>query len=172
IDPKYGSLGPEDVFALCCAPVKSLATLEERRERLSGQIEQSRAAANMAAISERLQNDPALWFGAASPREMGRLLESIQTGTAASPESCEEMRRILLGQKSGELKIPHYLSVPVGHKTGETGDVTNDVGIIYAKSGPIVISFYNMNVVGMRAETEELMGEVARTVVDYFDGAD
>jgi hypothetical protein len=79
--------------------------------------------------------------------------------------------RILRGQKSGELKIPHYLQVPVGHKTGETGGVTNDVGIIYAHSGPIIISFYNMDLTGPRAETEDGMGRVARLIVEYFDGA-
>jgi hypothetical protein len=33
-----------------------------------------------------------------------------------------------------------------------------------------VISFFNMNMTGSRADTEDMMGEVARTVVDYFDG--
>ena len=102
---------------------------------------------------------------------MGRLLESIELCTIASKDSCDEMKRMMLAQKSGELKIPHYLRVPVGHKTGETGDVTNDVGVIYAKSGPIIIAFYNMFVIGLRAETEDRMGHVARLIVEYFDGS-
>lgn len=85
-------------------------------------------------------------------------------------QSCEEMKRILLAQQSGVIKLPHYLTVPIGHKTGETGTVTNDVGMIYARSGTIVISFYNVELSGPRAETEDGMGRVARTVVDYFDG--
>lgn len=80
------------------------------------------------------------------------------------------MKRILLAQQSGVIKLPHYLTVPIGHKTGETGTVTNDVGMIYARSGTIVISFYNVELSGPRAETEDGMGRVARTVVDYFDG--
>jgi hypothetical protein len=40
------------------------------------------------------------------------------------------------------------LSVPSGNETGDTGSVTNDVGIIYTLSGPIVIASYNMDVKG------------------------
>lgn len=51
------------------------------------------------------------------------------------------------------MKVPHYLTVPVGHKTEETTGVTNDVGEIYSGTGP-----------------EDAMGRVAQPVVDYFDG--
>jgi beta-lactamase class A len=77
---------------------------------------------------------------------------------------------MLLAQQAGSMKIPHYLTVPVGHKTGETTGVTNDVGVIYSSTGPIVIAFYNMNMSGARADVEDAMGRVAQSVVDYFDG--
>ena len=172
VDPKYSSLAPEDVFALCCATIKANDDFAARKEALNKQIEKDSAGLDMDERASQLGKSEASWFGAASPREMGRLLESIELCTIASMGSCDEMKRIMLGQKSGALKIPHYLQVPVGHKTGETRGVTNDVGMIYSRSGPIIISFYNMNVVGPRAYTEERMGQVSRLIVEYFDGAD
>lgn len=166
LDPAYEKLTPEDVFALTndvpsfVEPRKAL--IEEVRERSAA----PGAAQRMNTVWDRREN----WFGWATPNEMGRLIEGIERGTVASRQSCEEMKRIMLAQQAGTMKIPHYLTVPVAHKTGETGTVTNDVGMIYARSGTIVISFYNMNLSGPRAETEDGMGRVARLVVDYFDG--
>ncbi len=172
LDPKYANISMEDVFALCCADstIRRMPVFSDQRK---GLIEEVRAArkARMGSLPP-LNNpeDQTKWFGAASPREMGRLVESFESCTIAKTESCDEMRRMFRAQQAGTMKIPHYLTVPVGHKTGETGGVTNDVGVIYARSGPIVISFFNMNMTGSRADTEDMMGEVARTVVDYFDG--
>ncbi len=170
VDPKYGTLPPEDIFALCCAVIRSDPEFFERREQLLDQMRVDVAGRDILAQQNQLAMDEENWFGAASPREMGRLLENIELCTVASENSCNEMKRMLLSQQAGQLKIPHYLEVPVGHKTGEVNNVTNDVGIIYARSGPIVISFYNMSVVGSRAEAEDHMGRIARLIVDYFDG--
>ncbi len=170
LDPKYKSLSPEDVFALCCADttIRRMPVFSDQRKGLIDEVRAARTARGPLAPTD--PEDQSRWFGAASPREMGRLIESFETCTIAKPESCDEMRRMFRAQQAGTMKIPHYLTVPVGHKTGETGGVTNDVGVIYARSGPIVISFYNMKMTGARAETEDMMGEVARTVTDYFDG--
>jgi len=81
------------------------------------------------------------------------------------------MKRILRAQQAGTRKIPHFLSVPVGHKTGETMGVTNDIGIIYAKSGPIIITSFNMQMAGLQADGDDRIGHVARIVAEYFDGA-
>lgn len=166
LDPRYKTLQPQDVFALTNdAPL----FVEPRRALIKEVAERSAApdaARRMSGAWVRKEN----WFGWATPEEMGRLLEGIELCTVASKQSCDEMKRIMRAQQAGALKIPHYLTVPVAHKTGETGTVTNDVGMIYARSGTIVISFYNMNLAGPRAETEDGMGRVARLVVDYFDG--
>ena len=169
MDPKYADLSMEDVFALCCADttIRRMPVFSDQRKAL---IDEVRARSSNRSPAPSDPNNEARWFGAASPREMGRLVEGVEKCTVAKPESCDEMRRMLRAQQAGTMKIPHYLTVPVGHKTGETTGVTNDVGVIYARSGPIVISFYNMNMTGSRADTEDMMGEVARSVVDYFDG--
>ena len=106
-----------------------------------------------------------------TPAEMGKLLEGIEKDTIASKGACEEMKRIMLAQQAGTHKIPHFLSVRVAHKTGEVGGVTNDVGMIYAKSGPIIIAFYSMGYTGLAADADDRLGAVARLVVEYFDGA-
>lgn len=165
-DPKYQALKSEDIFALNT----DLPLFVEPRRALIEEFARRAAEKGAAQRMSTVWSDKANWFGWATPREMGRLLESIELGTAASKQSCEEMKRMLLAQQSGFIKLPHYLTVPIGHKTGETGTVTNDVGMIYARSGTIVISFYNVELSGPRAETEDGMGRVARTVVDYFDG--
>lgn len=172
LDPKYRTLSSEDVFAACCADttIRRMPVFSDQRKGLIEEIRAARKARMGAPTPPNDPEDQTKWFGAASPREMGRLVESFETCTIAKTESCDEMRRMFRAQQAGTMKIPHYLTVPVGHKTGETGGVTNDVGVIYARSGPIVISFYNMNMTESRADTEDMMGEVARSVVDYFDG--
>lgn len=172
IDPKYARLSMEDVFALCCAEttIRRMPEFSDQRKSLIDEVRalrKARASSPPPAIDPQ---DQSRWFGAASPREMGKMVESFEVCTVAKEESCNEMRRMFRAQQAGTMKIPHYLTVPVGHKTGETGGVTNDVGVIYARSGPIVISFFNMMMTGSRADTEDMMGEVARIIVDYFDG--
>ena len=166
LDPRYKDLKPEDVFAL----MNDVPLFVEPRRALIHEIKERSAdkdaAQRMNTAWDRKEN----WFGWATPKEMSRLLEGIERGTIASKQSCDEMKRIMLAQQAGDMKIRHYLTVPVAHKTGETGTVTNDVGMIYARSGTIVISFFNMDLSGPRAETEDGMGRVARVVVDYFDG--
>ena len=82
------------------------------------------------------------------------------------------MKNILLRQQLGARRIPHFLTIPVAHKTGDGTNVANDVGVVYARSGPIVISFFAMAVKGPYAETEDHIGRIARMIVDYFDGAE
>lgn len=68
------------------------------------------------------------------------------------------MTRILRGQQLGARRIPHYLNVPVATRPGTSRIVANDVGMVYAKSGTIIMSFFTL-------------GQVARLIVEYFDGA-
>jgi beta-lactamase class A len=170
INPKYEKLSNEDVFALCCADttIHRMPVFSDERKALIDEAAKAVSAVRDASPAD--PSDSSRWFGAASPHEMGRLVEGIESCTVAKPASCDEMRRMLLAQQAGSMKIPHYLTLPVGHKTGETDGVTNDVGVIYGGTGPIVIAFYNMGMTGARADVEDAMGRVAQSVVDYFDG--
>lgn len=167
LNPKYKALTPEDVFAL----QSNLPSFTDPRREL---IREVRSAAATAKLGERMNKlyveDEDYWLGVVTPREIGRMLEGIEKGTIASQASCADMKRIMLAQQSGQRRIPHYLTVPVAHKTGDLGVVANDVGMVYAKSGTIVVSFFTMGITGPYAETEDRIGTVSRLIIEYFDG--
>jgi beta-lactamase class A len=122
------------------------------------------------SIRNRLPEDEAYWTGRTSPREIGEFLEAIERGTAVSSKRSLEMKNILLRQQLGTRRISHFLNVLVAHKTGDGANVANDVGLVYARSGPIVISFFTMAITGSYAETEDQIGRISKQIVDYFDG--
>jgi beta-lactamase class A len=165
-DPKYKAMSSLDFYAIQRnQPTKTMTA--EMIKRIQAEAVAAKADERLA----ELRSDKNYWYGVASPRDMGRLLEGIENATIVSKESADEIKRFMRGQKSGVLKIPHWLDVPVAHKTGEIGGVTNDVGMIYARSGPIIISFYSQGYTGRRAEADSRLGHVARLVLEYFDGA-
>ncbi|MGE3274555.1 MAG: serine hydrolase [Vicinamibacterales bacterium] len=119
---------------------------------------------------EETSRNPALWLGRMTPRGTARLLADLERGTAASPYSTEEMRTMLRRQQLGARRLPHFLRVPVAHKTGDGGTIANDAGIIYGRSGSIVVAFFANDIRGSYAEAEDRIGEIGRLIVDYFDG--
>jgi beta-lactamase class A len=144
---------------------------------LYGQLPQGAPATTR---NEKTNTDRAYWLGSMTPRATGRILEAIQrcadgtaTGTPiAATASCADMVRMLRAQQSGDRRLPHYLSVPVGHKTGDFPPViANDVGVIYARSGPIVVAFFGSAIEGPYAEAEDRIGRIGQLIVEYFDGA-
>jgi beta-lactamase class A len=153
-DPKNKDLTPEQLYTL----MHDGAAFDAMYKRIGKDlVRRAEDENNMLAV--------------VTPAEMGRLLEGIERETIASKRSCEEMKRIMLAQQAGARKIPHFLNVPVAHKTGEYFGVTNDVGIVYAKSGPIIVALYSMGYTGLEGEADDRLGAIARLVVAYFDGA-
>jgi beta-lactamase class A len=130
--------------------------------------------------NEKTNGDRAYWLGEMTPRATGRLVEAIQRcndGTATAPaiasqKSCADMIRMMRAQQSGARRLPHFVTVPVAHKTGDFPPVlANDVGIVFARSGPIVVAFFGNAIEGPYAEAEDRIGRVAQLIVGYFDGA-
>jgi len=115
--------------------------------------------------------DHAYWLGDMNPRETGRLLEAIERGTMTSPASTALMRTMLRRQQAGARRLPHFLDVPVAHKTGDSPVIANDVGMVYARSGTVIIAFFANGVTGQLGEAEDLIGALSRRIIDYFDGA-
>jgi len=148
----------------------------------TGQLFALYGALPQGAASDRNQKtstDHAYWLGDMTPRATGRLLEAIQRcndGTATGPPiatktSCADMVRMFRAQQSGARRLPHYVNVAVGHKTGDFPPViANDVGMIYSRSGPIVVAFFGSAIEGPYAEAEDRIGRIAQRIVDYFDG--
>lgn len=74
-------------------------------------------------------------------REMGMLLEMLYKHAFVSSEvSQEALDMLLLQQVDHKLNGKICGAVPIAHKTGEDDELSNDVGIVYAKQ-PFVICF-------------------------------
>src|SRR5262245_51709839 len=114
--------------------------------------------------------DRDIWLGDMSAREIARMLEAIERETIVSPSSAATMRTFMRRQLAGSRRLPHFVDVPVAHKTGDSANIANDVGIIYARSGPIVIAVMVNGITGSLGEAEDRIGRLATLVVDHFDG--
>ena len=119
----------------------------------------------------RTNGDKAYWLGELTPRATGTMLEAIERRALPSKDGAEELLRMLRAQQAGARRLPHFLTgTTVAHKTGDFPPVlANDVGIVYATSGPIVVSFFLNAITGNYGEAEDHMGRVTRQIVEYFD---
>ncbi|MEO8678385.1 MAG: serine hydrolase [Vicinamibacterales bacterium] len=118
----------------------------------------------------KTNTDHAYWLGEITPRATGRMIEAIEKKTIASAASCEAMLRMMRAQQAGQRRLNHFITVPVAHKTGDFAPVlANDVGVIYARSGPIVVSFLGNAIRGNYGEAEDQIGRAAQAIVEYFD---
>jgi len=118
----------------------------------------------------RTNGDRAYWLGEITPRSTGLMIEAIEKRTIASKAACDDMIRMMRAQQAGARRLNHFISVPVAHKTGDFPPVlANDVGIIYARSGPIVVAFLGNAITGNYGEAEDRIGRFAQQLVEYFD---
>lgn len=146
----------------------------------TGELFAKYGALERSGWNQKTIGDRGYWLGDMTPRATGRMLEAIQRcseGSAgpapiAKQQSCADMMRMLRAQQAGTRRLPHFVNLPVAHKTGDFPPVlANDVGIIFARSGPIVVSFFSNAIQGSYAEAEDRIGRIAQLVVAYFDGA-
>ncbi len=116
-------------------------------------------------------------IGRTTAREMAAVLESIERCDLGDQKLCARMVDILEHQFWRNC-IPHYLedadttevASHVANKTGSLDHVRNDVGIVYTKNGPIVISAFTYENVDTswtpENEGELLIARMAKTIVD------
>jgi beta-lactamase class A len=116
-------------------------------------------------------------IGRTTAREMAGILESIERCYLGDQKLCSRMVDILQHQfwRNG---IPHYLEDTdttevvswIANKTGSLDRVRNDVGIVYTKNGPIVISAFTYENADTswkpENEGELLIARMAKTIVD------
>ena len=75
------------------------------------------------------------------PKEIGHLLAMLYRNEFVSEAVCKEIiDTLLLQQVDHKLNGKICGEVPIAHKTGEDDELSNDVGIVYAKE-PFVICF-------------------------------
>lgn len=119
----------------------------------------------------RTNADKSYWLGEITPKGMGLMFEGIEKKTIASAAGCDAMLRMLRGQQAGQRRLNHFIQAfVVAHKTGDFPPVlANDVGVIYARSGPIVVSFLGNAITGNYGEAEDRIGRTAHQIVEYFD---
>ena len=118
----------------------------------------------------KTNSDRTYWLGEISPKSVGLMLEAIEKKTIATAASCDAMLRMMRAQQAGQRRLNHYLSVPVAHKTGDFPPVlANDVGIIYARSGPIVVSYLGNAITGTYGDAEDRIGRFAQQLVELLD---
>jgi beta-lactamase class A len=119
----------------------------------------------------------AFGIGRTTAREMAAVLESIERCDLADAKLCARMVDILEHQFWRNC-IPHYLedtdttevASHIANKTGSLDRVRNDVGIVYTKNGPIVISAFTYENVDTswtpENEGELLIAKMAKSIVD------
>lgn len=118
----------------------------------------------------RTNSDRSYWLGEITPRSVGMMIEAIEKKTIASAAGCDAMLRMMRAQQAGSRRLPHFITVPVAHKTGDFPPVlANDVGIIYARSGPIVVSFLGNAIIGNYGEAEDRIGRFAANLLELLD---
>jgi beta-lactamase class A len=118
----------------------------------------------------KTNSDRSYWLGEIAPRGVGLMIEAIEKKTIASAASCEAMLRMMRAQQAGARRLNHFITLPVAHKTGDFAPVlANDVGIIYARSGPIVVSFLGNAITGNYGEAEDRIGRFAQQLVELLD---
>ncbi len=115
-------------------------------------------------------------LGKTTAREMAEVMEAIQRCDLKEEQLCKKMVEILRNQQDRQM-IPRYLEVSdtsveassIANKTGAEDDVRNDVALIFAKTGPIVISAFTWDnqdqtwTCDNAAQT--LIGRMAREIV-------
>jgi beta-lactamase class A len=105
-------------------------------------------------------------FGRATAADVGRLLELIHDGSAASPAVSAEALRIMRLQQHRS-RIPRYLlGASCAHKTGDFDPfVANDVGLIGLDEGaPVVVVFLTARHRGVWENLEDGVARMAEGV--------
>lgn len=128
-------------------------------------------------------DQPRFGLGKTTAREMAAVMTRFQTcdlnapGDATAPSAsdlalCRTAIDILKAQMDS-YSMPRYVTgVEIAHKTGSLDAVRNDVGIVYAENGPIVISAFTYD----NADTswtadnagQLLIGRITKTIVDAW----
>ena len=167
-DAALNTLTPEEVYAAQTGDASFASMSPARFEEVQKTMQRPGLSAE---LNRQVSEEPSTWLGQITARGVGRMLAAIEQCTILSKTSCAEMTRAFRRQQSGARRLPHFLDAAVGHKTGDFPPMlANDVGVIYSRSGPIVVSFLTNGIREPYAELEDRMGRTARSIVDFFEG--
>lgn len=118
---------------------------------------------------KRFESDPR---DTSTPEATVALLQRIHKRELLKPASSDLLLDIMLRCTTGPNRLKGLLPLGtiVRHKTGTTGRMTNDVGIITLpdNAGHIAIAVFVKSSVKPVAERERAIAEVSRSIYDYF----
>ena len=128
-------------------------------------------------------DQPRFGLGKTTPREMAEVIRRFAVcdlnapGTNAAPtaqdrQACNVAMSMLKNQFDRD-DLPRYLSsLVVANKTGALDDVRNDVAVVYAKNGPIVISAFTYDNKDQSWTADNsaqvLLAKIGRAIVDRW----
>ncbi len=99
-------------------------------------------AAQGVSVAGKLPENVKYGIGKSSPLDMATMLERIERGEIVSPEASKEMIAVLKRNQDNTGIARRLSGIPVAHKTGALDALRADVGIVYGKSGRIVMAIY------------------------------
>jgi beta-lactamase class A len=118
-------------------------------------------------------------LGKTTAREMASVVESIQRCDLGDKKLCDKMIGIMKNNLDPTM-MPRFIETAdtsevesaVAHKTGSLDDVRNDVGIVYRKHGPIIISAFTYDNKDHSWTVDNsaaiLIGKMSKTIVDAW----
>jgi len=128
-------------------------------------------------------DQPKFGLGKTTAREIAAVMTRFQTcdlnapGDTTAPSDADKTLCAtaigILKQQMDSYSMPRYITgMEIAHKTGSLDAVRNDVGIVYAKNGPIVISAftYDNKDTSWTADNagQLLIGRLTKIVVDAW----
>ncbi len=102
-----------------------------------------------------------------TPLEMAHIVESIYRNKVVDPVACQEMLGMMKLVK-GDLRQSIPWDVEIASKTGELDGVRAEVGVVYLKNRPFVVSIFSTY---LDADSNPV-GEAARIIYQYFQKLD
>jgi beta-lactamase class A len=127
--------------------------------------------AQVDAASRMLDDDPHIYFGHSTPREIGWLLEKMVKGTLVSKSASALMLEILKKQQVND-RFPRYLrNVTIAHKTGDDQPyLANDAGVLWVKDQPIVLVVFTAHHRGSTSALHDAIARVAAYTARHYGG--
>ncbi len=173
LTPGKVSLSLRDVATLMVTVSDNTAT-----NMIIDRVGMAKVGAEMARLGlsstklQRKMQDRTAWEenreNLSTPDEQARLLELLLEGEILSAKSREEIDRILTIPKPGQLRTLLPDGTKIAHKTGTLSGVVVDVGIVYLKDRPFIVSAMG-NWLADADQAERAISEIALAAYRYFD---
>ena len=140
-----------------------------RSIRATGPTSRWFSALRATPTAEEFHREGKTPFGLASPRDIGKLLEMMETGKAVSKPASDQMMQMLRGQVYSS-RLPKYVTgFRVPHKTGDfLPYVGNDVGVFESEKRHIVVSVFTANHYGIGPYLEDAIARIGELIANHF----